>query len=144
MNQPSNSGPEPDEATLDAIGKLTEAVETIERARGHLYSFHQLTGSADLAMGEAVAQLEKAGHPEWAQRIGTELIGLNVLPERWTFQIVEEYDDGYYRTCRDLQRDLLAELAGGRRHLQEQRMKENRRTNGRAGHEMGRPSSPAC
>ena len=40
-----------DEASVEAVGKLTEALETTERARGHLYSFHQLTGSADLALG---------------------------------------------------------------------------------------------
>ncbi|MBA2464643.1 MAG: hypothetical protein H0V42_06675, partial [Nocardioidaceae bacterium] len=43
-----------DQATVEAVGKLTEALETTERARGHLYSFHQLTGSADLGLGEAV------------------------------------------------------------------------------------------
>ena len=41
-----------------AVGKLNEAVETIERARGHLYSFHQLTGGPDghpVAAGEVDA-----------------------------------------------------------------------------------------
>ncbi|WP_438860597.1 hypothetical protein [Amycolatopsis solani] len=132
----------PDAATVDAVGKVTEALETVERARGHLYSFHQLTGSADLAFGDAVAQLRAAGHADWAERISEELIGLNVLPDRWTFQVVEEYDDGYYRECRDLVRSLLESLTGGRRHLQEQQMKADRRTPGRAGHEAGRPSTP--
>lgn len=132
----------PDAATVEAVGKVTEALETIERARGHLYSFHQLTGSADLALGEAVEQLEKAGHADWARRISEELIGLNVLPDRWTFQVVEEYDDGYYKACRDLERDLLTSLTGGRRHLHEQQMKDDRRTHGRPGHEAGGPSTP--
>ncbi len=131
-----------DAATVSAVGKVTEALETIERARGHLYSFHQLTGSADLALGEAVDALEKAGHAEWAQRISEELIGLNVVPDRWTFQLVEEYDDGYYKASRDLERSLLASLTGGRRHLHEQRMKDDRRTHGRPGHEAGAPSTP--
>src|SRR5690349_8080387 len=34
-----------DDQTIDALGKLSKALETTERARGHLYSFHQLTGS---------------------------------------------------------------------------------------------------
>jgi hypothetical protein len=134
--------PIPDDATLDAVGKVTEALETIERARGHLYAFHQQTGWADLIFGDAVDRLEKAGHTAWAARIREELIGLNVLPDRWTFQVVEDYDYGYYRTCRDLERDLLAEFTGGRRHLQEQQMKDARRTRGRAGHEAGPPSTP--
>ncbi|MGW5715387.1 hypothetical protein ACWEVP_04420 [Amycolatopsis sp. NPDC003865] len=131
-----------DAATVEAVGKVTEALETIERARGHLYSFHQLTGSADLALGEAVEKLEKAGHAEWARRLNEELIGLNVLPDRWTFQVVEEYDDGYYKACRDFERSLLESLTNGRRHLHEQQMKDDRRTHGRPGHEAGAPSAP--
>jgi hypothetical protein len=133
----------PDAATVEAVGKVTEALETIERARGHLYSFHQLTGSADLALGEAAEQLEKAGHEEWARRISEELIGRNVLPDRWTFQVVEEYDDGYYHDHRALERALLESLTGGRRHLHEQQMKDERRTHGRPGHEAGGPSTPS-
>ena len=131
-----------DPATVEAVGKVTEALETIERARGHLYSFHQLTGSADLALGEAVEKLEKSGHPDWARRLSEEIIGLNVLPDRWTFQVVEEYDDGYYKACRDFERQLLVALADGRRHLHEQQMKDDRRTHGRPGHEAGRPTTP--
>ena len=131
-----------DTATVEAVGKVTEALETIERARGHLYSFHQLTGSADLALGAAVEKLEKTGRTDWARRISEELIGLNVLPDRWTFQVVEEYDDGYYKACRDFERELLAAFTDGRRHLHEQQMKDDRRTHGRPGHEAGSPSTP--
>ena len=42
------------DATVEALGKLSEALETCERARGHLYTFHQLTGSADIQLGDAV------------------------------------------------------------------------------------------
>ncbi|WP_414944711.1 hypothetical protein [Amycolatopsis sp. cmx-11-32] len=132
---------EPDEATVDAVGKLVAAFETVEQARGQLYAFHRLTGSADFALDEAAEALRKAGHSEWAERIQSELIGLNVLPERWTFQLVEEYDDGYYAAFRELTRDVSGDLAGGRRHLHEERIKRRRRTDGRPGHEMGRPST---
>ena len=33
--------------TVDAVGKASEALEYVERARGHLYAFHQLIGRAD-------------------------------------------------------------------------------------------------
>ena len=49
------------EATVEAVGKLTEALETTERARGHLYSFHQLTGSADLALGARLLMALRQG-----------------------------------------------------------------------------------
>ncbi|MGW4326598.1 hypothetical protein ACWEKR_11975 [Nocardia sp. NPDC004573] len=123
-----------DDATVAATGKLSEALETIERARGHLYAFHQLTGGADLALDEAVELFREAGHAHIAQRISTELIGRNVLAGRWTFQVVEEYDDGYYNLFRDLERAARDELLDGRRHIYEAEMKEARRTHGAPGH----------
>ncbi len=124
-----------DDATVAALGKLSEALETVERVRGHLYSLHQLTGHADLMLDEAVGQFRDAGHPELADRIERELIGRNVIAGRWTFQIVEDYDDGYYADFRDLERHARDALAGGRRHLFEAEMKERRRTHGQPGHE---------
>jgi hypothetical protein len=123
-----------DDTTVAATGKLSEALEIIERARGHLYAFHQLTGGADLALDEAVELFREAGHARVADRISTELIGRNVLAGRWTFQIIEEYDDGYYALFRDIERATRDELLDGRRHLYEAEMKEARRTRGAPGH----------
>ncbi|GAA3138672.1 hypothetical protein GCM10010466_32040 [Planomonospora alba] len=124
-----------DDATVEALGKLSEALETAERARGHLYAFHQLTGRSDLMLDEAVELLRAAGHHEQADAVSTELIGRNVIEGRWTFQIVEDYDDGYRRCFLDLEERIRNELAGGRRHLYEAEMKERRRSRGRPGHE---------
>ena len=122
------------DATVEALGKLSEALETCERARGHLYTFHQLTGSSDIQLGSAVAALREAGHDEIADRIDRELVGRNVLPGHWTFQIMEEYDDTYWSVFRELERSTREELAGGVRHLYEARLKESERSAGRKGH----------
>lgn len=122
------------DATVEALGKLSEALEVVEHVRGHLYAFHRLTGTADLTLGEAVDKLREAGHTELADRIDTELVGRNVLHGRWTFQVVEEYDDGYYATFKSLEELARNELVGGRRHLFEAEMKEDRRTHGDPDH----------
>ena len=124
-----------DDATVEALGKLSEALETVERARGHLYSLHQLIGEADFKLDEAVSLLRRAGRTKLAERIEHELIGRNVVPGHWTFQLVEEFDDGYYAEFRGLEEAARDELAGGRRHLYEAELKERRRTHGRRGHE---------
>lgn len=124
----------PDQATIDAVGRLTEALETTERARGHLYSFHQLTGTADFQLGDAVEQLREAGHAELADEIDRELVGRNVLTGRWTFQVVEEYDDTYWSAFRETERRVRDLLAGGSRHVHEANMKEERRTHGHPHH----------
>ncbi|TBL39754.1 MULTISPECIES: hypothetical protein [unclassified Micromonospora] len=121
--------------TVAALGKLSEALECVERARGQLYSMHQLIGHADLMLDEAVRMFRSAGHDTVADRIADELVGRNVIAGRWTFQIVEDFDDGYYALFQDLDRTARDELVGGRRHLYEAEMKERRRTRGRAGHE---------
>ena len=124
-----------DDLNVEALGKLSEALEVIERVRGHLYSVHQLTGIADFMLDDAVDLFQRAGHAATAERIERELIGRNVTPGHWTFQLVEEYDDGYYAEFKDIERDARERLAGGRRHLWEAELKEKRRTHGRPGHE---------
>jgi hypothetical protein len=121
--------------TVDAVGMLTKALETTERARGLLYGFHQLIGEADARVEEAMHLLRDAGHAEWADRLERELFGRNILEGRWTFQIVEEFDDGYWTLFRDLERALRDDLHQGRRHLALAGMKEDHRTEGERGHE---------
>lgn len=124
-----------DDATVEAVGAVSEALEWVERARGELYSFHQLMGRADLLLGEACDKLRDAGHDAVADRLQKELVGRNVLHGRWTFQIVEDFDDNYWSVFRDHERRLRDELQQGARHVFEAEMKERRRTRGKAGHE---------
>ena len=122
------------DATVEAVGKVSEAFEIIEDARGQLFGFHRRIGMADLALGDAVGHLREAGHDELADAIETDLVGRNVLAGRWTFQVVEEFDDGYYATFREYDRRARDELMDGRRHVFEAEMKQDRRSPGRPGH----------
>jgi len=121
--------------TVAALGKLSEALEVVEDARGDLYSFHRKCGTADLTLGEAVTMLRDAGHDELADSIQTDLVGRNILRGRWSFQVVEDYDDGYYAAFREHERAAREQLLAGRRHVFESEMKQDRRTHGRPGHE---------
>jgi hypothetical protein len=124
----------PDPATVEALGKISEALETVERARGHLYSFHQLIGESDRRVEEAMHLLRDAGHAAWSDRLERELFGRNILEGRWTFQIVEEFDAGYWSLFRELEQGVRDDLTAGRRHLREAGMKEEHRTEGEPGH----------
>ncbi|HYN30471.1 MAG TPA: hypothetical protein VES95_11505 [Dermatophilaceae bacterium] len=123
------------DATVEAVGKLSEAFEAVEELRGKLYGLHRLVGRADFQVEEACELLRKAGHEELAEEIETELMGRNLLAGRWTFQIVEEFDDGYYATFSQFERKVRDTLMEGRRHVFEAEMKADRRTHGEAGHE---------
>lgn len=130
-----------DDATVEAVGKVSEALEWLERARGRLYDFHQMLGHLDLQMGEAAEMLRSAGHTELADRLEREVVGRNVLDGRWTFQVVEEFDDLYYGPIREVEQAVRDQLMEGRRHVFESEMKERRRTHGAPGHEARPPAA---
>ncbi len=127
--------PEVTDKTVEALGKLSEALEVVEHARGYLYGFHRLTGAADLALGDAVELFRDAGHQDIADQLEQDVVGRNVIHGRWTFQIVEDYDDGYYADFKTAERGARDQLVSGKRHLFEAEMKEDRRTHGRPHHE---------
>ncbi|MBO0898488.1 hypothetical protein J1G43_00720 [Cellulomonas sp. zg-ZUI22] len=127
--------PGTDDATVAAVGAVTAAFEVVEHARGTLYAFHRLIGRADAELQQALDDLEAAGHGELADRVRADVVGRNVLPGRWTFQVVEEFDEGYHRAFADAERHVRDELTAGRRHVYEARLKEHGRTHGRPGHE---------
>ena len=140
MSEPSPEHRRPDgvsDKTVEALGKLSEALEAAEHARGLLYGFHRLTGTADLALQEAVELFRKAGHTQLADDLDYDLVGRNVVADRWTFQIVEDYDEHYWATFRAFDQRAREELSDGDRHVFEARMKQRERTPGHPQHEAG-------
>ena len=131
------SRPDLDDATVTALGALSESLETVEQARGLLYGFHQLTGKADRLLQEAVARFRDAGHTGLADDLDRDLVGRNVVADRWTFQIVEDFDANYWGTFRGFDERARTELADGDRHVFEARMKQRERTAGHPAHEPG-------
>ncbi|QGG97163.1 hypothetical protein GH723_16405 [Actinomarinicola tropica] len=137
---PSHDRPDGvDDATVEATGTLSEAHEYLIRARGHLYSFHQLMGRVDKLVGEAAEGLRDAGHDELSQFLEDEVVGRNAIDGRWTFQIVEEFDLCYYEPVTEAESRVRTELMGGRRHIFESELKDGRITPGRRGHERRPP-----
>ncbi|MFH9011675.1 hypothetical protein ACH4C6_09885 [Streptomyces sp. NPDC017943] len=130
------------DTTVQALGALSKALETTERARGHLYAFHQLTGGADFELDRAVRLLREAGHHAWADRVQREILGRNVIPGHWTFQIVEAYNDTYYDPFKAAEKAARQELAEGKDHLFEAELKEERRTGGHPDHSARPGTAP--
>ena len=112
-----------DDATVEAVGKASEALEYLVRARGHLYSFHQLMGRTDLLLQDAVDGLRAAGHDAEAEELRQRAVGLDVIPGHWTFQLVESFDSHYWQPVCDAERALRNALMEGKRHVFEAEMK---------------------
>ena len=120
-----------DDATVQGLGKLSEALEVIENARGHLYEFHRMSGMADLTLQEAIRALRAAGHTALADELDEVLVGRDVLPGLWTFQIVEAYDEQYYSAFRAAEHHARDMLADGVQHVFEAEMKQDEQTRAR-------------
>jgi hypothetical protein len=131
------SRPDLDDDTVTALGSLSEALETVEQARGLLYGFHQLTGKADRLLQDAVQQFRDAGHPDLAEQLDRDLVGRNVIADRWTFQVVEDFDANYWTAFRATDAHARDQLADGDRHVLEARMKQRGRTHGHPRHQAG-------
>jgi len=127
--------------TVEAVGKVSEALEWVERARGNLYDFHQNIGHADSLFSNAVDLLRESGNEEQAHNLESEICGLNVLEGRWTFQVVEEFDDGYYCKVKAQEEEIRNALNNGVRHVFEAELKEAKRTKDKAGHEATPPTA---
>lgn len=111
-----------DDATVDALGQLSAALETAEDARGNLYAFHRLSGRADLDLQAALEALRGAGHQELADTIDKVMTGRNVVGDHWTFELVEDYDASYLTPFRAVER-AAREALDAPPHLFEAEMK---------------------
>ncbi|MEO7261216.1 MAG: hypothetical protein ABI047_08185 [Jatrophihabitantaceae bacterium] len=108
---------------MAALGKLSEALEVVEEARGLLYTFHRRSGTADRILQEAVQALRNAREHATAQQVTDVLVGRDVIPGCWTFQIVEHYDAQYWQPFRAVEADVRQRFGGGRAHIYEAEMK---------------------
>jgi hypothetical protein len=121
--------PGADDATVEALGKISEALEVVENARGFLYAFHRLSGMADLTLQDGVRQLREAGQAELADLVDDVLVGRDVVDGRWTFQLVEAYDADYWSAFREVEAFARART-GLEPHTFEAEMKVAEQTGG--------------
>jgi hypothetical protein len=122
--------PATDDATVDAVGKISAAFEVVENARGMLYAFHRMSGEADLALQDGLTALRDAGAHALADEIDDVLVGRDVVRDMWTFQIVEAYDDQYWQVFRAVEKLVREQLSGGEPHVFEAEMKQREQTDG--------------
>jgi hypothetical protein len=119
-----------DDETVAALGKLSEAMEVVDHARGLLYAFHRHCGIADLTLQEATKQLRDAGHEAIADELEDVLVGRDIISGRWSFQVIEDYDANYWRVFRAME-ERARRLAGGAPpHLYEAEMQYDEQTPG--------------
>lgn len=118
-----------DDATVEALGALSAALEVVEHARGLLYGFHRMSGQADLNLQDAVRQLRDAGHTALADDIDRTLVGRDTILDAWTFQLVEAFDEQYWSVFRDVVEHARGQFDAPR-HTYEAEMKHAEQQSG--------------
>ena len=89
----------------------------------------RFTSSSDAPIScssRARLALAASGRHGDAASLWRNLVGRDVLEGRWTFQIVEGFDDDYYDAARTEVIRLEADLVEGRRHAHEEQLRERR------------------
>ncbi|AGN01880.1 hypothetical protein L593_09675 [Salinarchaeum sp. Harcht-Bsk1] len=125
------SGATLDDETVTALHEVELGYEWLQRANGHLLQFHHATGHGMDHLAAAEEHLRAAGHADLANAIRDDLLPRGVVDDdRWSYDLVEEFQHGILTDVDAFEREARDELAAGDRHvaerLQERRWKERR------------------
>lgn len=108
VRRPAPDHRRPDDVTdetVETLGKVSAALDHVEDARGHLFAFHRLVGSAKSTMEEAYDHLGDTGHDRLADDLDRDVL------------------DSFYARTRGLHQRALDELVETQQHVFEAEMK---------------------
>jgi hypothetical protein len=113
---------DPDDLTVTACHEVELALEWLQRAQGHLLEFHHATGHAMDHLAEAERLLRACGETDLADELRDEHLPSGVVDgDRWSYDVVEEFQAGVLADVRSFERETRERLADGRRHPAERR-----------------------
>jgi len=110
------------EAELEALHEVELGLEWAQRAQGCLLEFHHATGHGMDHLCRAEEQFREAGHDDLADTIRDDLLPHGVVDEdRWSYDVLEHFQESLLAETRALERQVRRELADGKRHVRERR-----------------------
>ncbi|WP_135820469.1 hypothetical protein [Halostella litorea] len=109
------------EAEAAAAHEVELALEWLQRARGRFVEFHHATGHALDHLDDAEAALRDCGYDDLADEVRDEHLPRGVFEDRWTYDLLEEYEGAFLAPYEDFEERARERLAGGVRHVRERR-----------------------
>ena len=120
----------------EALHRVELGVEWLHRAHGDLVEFHHKTGHAMDHLADAEAQLRACGHTDLADALRDEYLPRGVIDEgRWSYDVLESYQDGFLSALTDFEERARGEIADGQRHVTERRQEREWKQRARDGGE---------
>lgn len=110
-----------------AAHHLALALEYVVRARGHLLTLHHLIGHADNMLDTVVKELDEAGRSDLVELVHREILGRDVVAGKWTYQLVQDFDAGYWEAWTATEEKVRQELTGGQKFVHEAALQARRR-----------------
>lgn len=117
-----DADPEPeevDEHARDALHELRLGTEHIQRAYGHLLAFHHQVGRAMDQFADAEPLLRQAGQDDLADVLRDDLLPAGVVDDRWSYELVEEFETGFLTETTAFEATARDRLADGLDHVTE-------------------------
>ncbi len=117
------------DAELEAVHEIELGLEWLQRAQGELIEFHHATGHGMDHLDLAESKLRDSGHEELADELRESVLPHGVVDgDRWSYDVLESFQDTILTEISGFERRVRRELADGSRHvterLQERRWKE--------------------
>lgn len=117
---------------LEALHEAEVGCEWLERAHGHLLAFHHAVGHGMDHFAVAEDLLRAEGHHVLADAIRDDVLPCGVVDgDRWSYDVVEDYEESMLTTVRDVEAVVRGDLAGGTRHVAERRQRRRWRERAR-------------
>ena len=110
------------DAEKEALHDMQVGIEHVGRARGRLLDFHHEIGDAFDHFESARERLREAGHDDLADELRDRHLPAGVVGDRWTFELVTEFDEGFYAEITGFESDVREEVADGEIHVAEQEL----------------------
>ncbi|GAB3023264.1 hypothetical protein [Natronobiforma cellulositropha] len=102
-----------------ALHECQLAIEYVHRAYGDFLRFHHQVGHAMDRFATAEGYLREAGRGAYADALRDDLLPAGAVDDRWTYELVEAFADGFYTDATGFEAALRAELADGVEHVTE-------------------------
>lgn len=107
------------DAERAALHDLELGLEHIRRGFGAMLTFHHQVGRGMDRFDDARARLREVGHDDLADRLRDEVLPAGAVEDRWTYELVAEFERGLLADATGVEGDARTALADGDHHLTE-------------------------
>ena len=111
--------PDVDETEREALHELQLGIEHVQRGYGHLLAFHHQVGRGMDRFATAESLLREGGHDELADVIRDDILPAGVIDDQWSYELVEDFEQGFLLETTRFEQLVRAELADGVSHVTE-------------------------